>query len=354
MHFKSKHQIGREQFSKTFSSFTNHVSSGISPCYLKACKSGIFLLLLPAIAIGCSPGVLSVDYDAARASAFKISYTGSFSESTLDILTFENDWSERLDSYQRLEHFSSDSTWATSTDGDKIFFFCLNSQRDRYDWADIRSYSSLRKVVCNLENEKREAPAMTGEYRGKAGEEICDIQFIPLASKVYLESLKCDFRGTPYSGMKLTEVRAYLTNINATCGLLHDADGENIRIINAGMLNQYDVEKFQDRSLILQEIASELGRGDVGTTEGFLCYPQAGDTSRSTRLVIEGMVGNNRYYWPIEVCPEGISRNCIYVFRITIRRKGVSDPDSLIRLSDIELKLEVKPWKEKEDYQVHF
>ena len=114
-----------------------------------------------------------------------------------------------------------------------------------------------------------------------------------------------------------------------------------------------DVKMFDDSSMIVQEIAPEIGSKGKGCSKCFLCYPHRG--SNNTRLVIEGKIGGNTYYWPIEVCPEdGINRNSRYSFDITIRRKGTTDPDCLIEEAAADIDLEIKRWIEKEDYQVIF
>ena len=317
-----------------------------------AVSCGLLLSLLPVI--GCSSGVLSSATDGVKSSSVRIPHNRALSESTLDILTFEDDRYRRLDSYQRLEEVGPDTVWPASTGGDKIFFLCMNSQRDRYEWADINSYSSLRKVICDLELESLQAPVMTGECRGEAGGDIQDADMSPLVSEIYLESIRCDFSGTPYQDRKITEVKAYLTNVNASCGLIQDSSGENIRIINAGMLNPHEVKMFRNTEIIVQDIASSLGTGAASARKGFLCYPLKEDPSRNTRLVIEGKIDGETYFWPVEVCPEGISRNHKYICRMVIRRKGSTDPDCTLKAAEIDFELKVKPWKEKEEYKVRF
>ena len=115
---------------------------------------GILLTLLPAMLYGCSKNVLSKDvipFVEKSISLTKFSYFNSPSEgSTLDILTFENDTFKRLDSYKRIEKFNGSDAVAESTGGEKIFFFCLNGQRTRYEWTDIQSFNSLQKYDAIL------------------------------------------------------------------------------------------------------------------------------------------------------------------------------------------------------------
>ena len=91
----------------------------------------------------------------------------------------------------------------------------------------------------------------------------------------------------------------------------------------------------------------------------FLCYQNSpveeGPGSPYTRLVIEGKIDSETYYWPITINPDnGMERGARYSYDILIRRKGVTDPDIPIDLSNAEIKLTIKPWIEKDDYTVGF
>ena len=266
--------------------------------------------------------------------------------------------------YQRIEHFKGDSVHIGSTGGEKIFFFCMGSRMGRYSWADISSYAALKKIRCNLEEETVESPVMTGECRLKAGESGCEVAMKALTCQIVIKSLSCDFSGTPYAGEKLRSVRAYLTNVNASCSLIPTGHSGPERIINPGMLHSEDVRRFKIEDTIYADLCNELGSVPVGMPRPFLCYENIGNEnvigSPATRLVIEGSIAGMTYYWPIDInrnAPEserGVRQGCRYCFDILIRRKGSTDPDRPIGLSDNEIKLEILSWKEKEDYQVIF
>lgn len=322
----------------------------------------ISIILLPA---GCSQDVLPEMTSSETVTPIRLSGDiSSESGSTLDILSFENDRLRRLDSYQRIEHFKGDSVHIGSTGGEKIFFFCMGSRMGRYSWADISSYAALKKIRCNLEEETVESPVMTGECRFKAGESGCEVAMKALTCQIVIKSLSCDFSGTPYAGEKLHSVRAYLTNVNASCSLIPTGHSGPERIINPGMLHSEDVRRFKREDTIYAELCNELGSVPVGMPRPFLCYENIGNEnvigSPATRLVIEGSIAGMTYYWPIDInrnAPEserGVRQGCRYCFDILIRRKGSTDPDRPIGLSDNEIKLEILSWKEKEDYQVIF
>ena len=359
MHFKRRNICGRKLLIHEFSLLTNHISKIFYYCFLRAFRARISLSLLPVIASGCSSAVSpSADMLPVVISSMSSQHinSGTGTEGgTLDILVFEDDRLRRLDTYQRIEQWSGEKVYAASTGGDKLVFLCCNPQGDRYDWAKIGSYASLDKKYCNLEDEIRGRLVMTGEGRSKAGEDTLQAEVTALASEVHLKSLRCDFSGTPYSGKKITEAKAYLTYVNASCNVFGNSSGGMIRLINPGLLNMSDVKLFKDSSMIVQELAGEIDGKAKGCSESFLCYPYKGGTSISTRLVIEGKIDGKTYYWPMEVCPDGgISRNCRYSFSVNIKRKGSTDPDCLVALADADINLEIKRWAEKEEYKVGF
>ena len=277
------------------------------------------------------------------------------SGNTLDILVFNDDRLQRLDSYQRIEDFNDDSAYASSTAGDKIFFLYYGSTDDRYGWAQINSMGALSRIHCDLEDESKENPVMTGQCRCCAGEGAIEVALTPLSCMVCLTELQCDFSGTAYANSTVTDVKAYLTNVNASCSIIPGSAHSGIRLINAGMLNPDDLKGFADKSIIVQDITDRLGIDLITTDARFLCYPGHQDTGRSTRLVIEGNIDGETYYWPIEVGDaEGITRNHVYNYSILLRRKGTSDPDNIIDRRDIGVGLKVKPWEEKDDCYVKF
>lgn len=341
-------ELYRNRFSCLLSFLYRHI-----PWHTFAPVRGIFSILFLS---GCCPDVLPEADSLYRAHAsFVSAYSNPSSGSTLDIFAFENDRLRRLDSYQRIDDFSEDTAYAESTAGSKIFFFCISAGKSVYEWADMNSYSSLSKVRIDLEDETRECLTRTGECMIADGEDGKEVILKPLAAQVDIDRISCDFSGTPYSGQKLTSVRAYLTNVNGTCSLLGSASRGPERLINQGMLRENELKTFREPDLVFAELAENLGTATLQPDINFICFPNSGSDnlgSPCTRLVIEGKIDGNTYYWPINV--KGIERNCRYVFDIVIRRKGTSDPDTPIDLEECTIQYEIKPWKEKKEYGVRF
>ena len=356
MYSDNNSRTGRERFLHQFTLLINQFLLHLNIFYRSLIR--ISLPLLPAIAIGCSGGVLpeegTIGPSKSRTTLELNSIKHSSTGSTLDILVFNDDRLKRLDSYQRLEYFDSDIAYASSTGGDKIFFLYYGSCDDRYGWAQINSLGSLSKICSHLENEARDNPVMTGQCRCTAGESTTAVELTPLSCMICLTHLQCDFSGTAYANSTVTNVRAYLSNVNATCSIVPESSGSS-RLINVGMLNPEDMKGFSDKSIVMQEITDMLGIDRLKTDACFLCYPNSQGKGRNTRLVIEGQIDGETYYWPIEVGEgNGVVRNSLYSYSILLRRKGTSDPDILIDRRNIELEMKVKPWEEKDNYSVGF
>ena len=353
------------------SKFSNHYS------YMFCSKShtkplpalGIIFFIVPALFYGC----INADEDAWKShkamdgpvTKTEIPLSGLLipDGGCLDILTFNDDKLRRLDSYIRIDDFNGKDIQLTSQSGKKIVFICANSHKDRYEWADINSYSSIRSLRVNLENESRESMAMTGECRITAGKVSPAVSLKPIASEILISSIGCDFSGLPYEKEKIHDVKAYLINVNAETYLGNDADGHGspLRVINMGMFNPDETDRFKEPGIIMAKVADSIG-SKKNTEIRFLCYPNYVEEesfgSPFTRLVIEGRIEGHTYYWPIDINRQGgnygIRRNRRYVFDIMIKRKGTDNPDIPVRIEDIESTLHIMPWKEAQQEYMEF
>jgi hypothetical protein len=344
--------------------FTYRYSNQAGPsCSLPVLGITTILALLPAMIYGCNGpepayGTNELETD--------VSITNPFSKSIenaecIDILVFNDDALQRLDTYQRFGSGSRPVVKASSSVGEKIMTVIVNDQRDRYEWAGILSHQDMYGICGRLEYETSSNLLMVGEERIRAGKPV-SIKVERLSSEIYLKSISCNFSGKSYEGKALTDVRIYLTNVNAEAPVLHDTPYLPTRIINHGKLEMADVERFKDPESILQELSYSIGSlvQEVGIR--FRCYPNEAETegpgSPFTRLVIEGKIDGATYYWPININRgdegTGISRNCRYVYDVRITRLGHTDPDIPVETEEAEIIMEIEPWEELEEYGVRF
>lgn len=287
-------------------------------------------------------------------------------EEYLDMLVFRNDQLNYLECWQRVKYDGGGEVAVASMTGEKIIMACSGLDWTPEDWMWVSSISSLSDAWTALEKETADNPVMSGScsfHAGITSDEHPELILRRISSEVHLRSLKCDFKGKPYEGEKLSDVHVYLTNLNASCRIWNDP-GLATRIVNQGRLIAEDVERFADKSLVYQRIQEEVGANGILTDIRLRCYPnmaaEEGLGTPFTRLVIQGMLDGDVWYWPIDInrgegtSPEGIEGNNVYTYDIVLTRKGSADPDTAIRTEDAVIRMEVEKWKEKEEYPVSF
>lgn len=367
-----RHTIRRSRGQTPFKSFTFKMFTLNS---LRSCCSSshpsvlgkTLLSLLPALSYGCTAEGLVPSAGTAECKAL-IRMTERMSKdrfSTMDIFVFKDDDLRILDCYQRVEEPEDWNGIVCSSSGNRIISICANSRMAADEWPWIRSRGSLEKLTASLELERRDNPYMSGEVRVTAREGrpvSADLPLRPLASEIYLRSVSCDFTGKPYDGEEITDVKVYLTNINAECGMLEDGDISPRRIINQGRLCKEDLELFEDPGLVCQELGCNIGKAWLRPEIRLWCYasnaPEASIGTPFSRLVIEGKISGQTYYWPVSINREegnnGIDRNRQYIYDIRITRKGSTDPDIPVEAEDMEITFKTAIWKEKENCIVGF
>lgn len=284
----------------------------------------------------------------------------------LDMLVFRNDRLQYLECWQKIPFSGNGNVTVASTTGEKVLMACCGLESTPEDWMWVASISSLADAWSALEKESGDSPVMSGScsfHAGSSMDEGPELTLRRISGEIHLQSLKCNFKGKPYEGEKLSDIHVYLTNVNASCRIWNDP-GTATRIINQGRLVKEDVERFEDQCLVYQRIEGDVGAEGIKTGIRLRCYPnlseEEGPGTPFTRLVIQGELDGEVWYWPIDVnrgegCPpEGIEGNCVYTFDIELTRKGSADPDTAISTESAKITMEVEKWEEKEEYSVVF
>lgn len=315
-------------------------------------------LIVPALFFSC----INIEKDSNHINGNKVTtviktkVNASDKIETLDAFIFEE--SGRLDCYQRIASPGSLCEIASGS-GSKQILLVANSKYEKFDWAKVRNFSTMSDIYMELENEKHDSPVMTSLLHITAGEQI-NIDLLPLRSEVRLNTLKCDFSDEAYCNEQLTEVKIYLTNVNANCSLVPDERSNSARFINIGMLDTGHLYKFSEQNMITQNLDIEIGNITTQIHKSLFCYAnhptEESIGSPMTKLVIEGKIGGDTYYYPIKINPQGggIARGCRYCFDIILTRAGVTDPDGELNEEDIEIIMEIEKWEEKKEYSVTF
>ena len=287
--------------------------------------------------------------------------SGNFLEThPLDVFIFNTDGPRHLDTYQHLESTSFGAVHLRSQSGEKNVFICSDGQRSRYDWAEINSKEGLDEVYIELRNERRNHLCSTGQVTVTAGDETTyPVLMRRMACEILLESIRCDFTGKTYEGKNISDVNIYLININGTCSITADGDIVPMSIMNAGRADLDEISTFKEPDLVYQSLDTDIGSEVSYVGMSFICYPNSsvreGPGTPFTRLVIEGKIDEETFWWPIEINRKkgaenpGIHRNCSYILNITITGKGASDPAETIERESVEILMETRQWKEKDE-----
>ena len=177
-----------------------------------------------------------------------------------------------------------------------------------------------------------------------------------------LRSLGCNFKGKGYENEALKNIKVYLTNVNAEYPLFPNEAYMSRRLVNRGGLDMRDLSLFKEQESIMQKLEYDISNASVNTDIRLRCYPNEAEEeavgTAFTRLVVEGEIAGEIYYWPVNINRtdggRGISRNCRYIYDIIITGLGNKDPDIPIETGFAEINMKVDPWEEKEDYGLHF
>ena len=277
--------------------------------------------------------------DVLVASAYptKAAYAGYEDIVRLDVFVFDDDELRRLDSYCSFDRPESPYLNVNSSAGDKLVVILANCLGHSFTADEFRSYDSLGEVVWLLEDEDPARPVMSGECQISAGAAgYTPLQLTPLLADICLDHLKVDFSGRGYRSRTLENCRVFLTNLSGSCEVLR-RDGFRItELENAGAQDPAYISRMKHPEMVSRSVTP-----GYWAPVDLHCYPNDsaddGPGSPHTRMVVQGDIDGETYYYPIDINqdgfgyasgPHGISRNVKYSYGLLITRKGSTDPDT--------------------------
>jgi len=261
--------------------------------------------------------------------------SGAPSLKNLDLFFFDDDSLARLDSYQRFDAPGGTVFEGVSRTGPKRLVITANYGADRFSWSDIQTLWTLDGRIADLRDEDPLYPVMSAETVLR-GQSDLKIPLDPLVSELRLRTLSCDFSGRPYAGARLENVRVYPVNVHDRCRLLS-------RMPESSWAN------FGAATEAIPPVPIEGSVGSEPLSAGctFLCY--ANDIVEETplhpftRLVIEGSLLGNTYYYPISI--PSLKGGERHVFDVVLTRLGTSDPDLPASPEMYRLVPDIVPWE---------
>ena len=285
--------------------------------------------------------------------AIEVKAPGDVSYSSMDLFFFDDTSPYALDSYERTKYTYRYT--ATSTAGVKNIVALSGVKGDLYRWAGIRNFKDLKDTQMPLSGEDPENPVMRGTARINTRlQSSIKIDMRPLLAKVTLNNLTISFSDPGLKGRSLDSVRVYLTNVSATCSPLHTNSDRPTRYLCSGGFSPADTAGVGD--MIYYEYKHILWSGTTHIGKTFYCYPnfpeKEGAGTPRTRLVVEGRLDGETWYYPIDIGGKdnpGICCGDYYVMDVVITRLGSQDPDIPISEGTAAVRTWVKDWDEREN-----
>ena len=245
----------------------------------------------------------------------------------LDIFIFNAD-NGVLDSWQTHSGHISTGVTAQSGHGPRIIAAIANMETSPEILASIRSYDDLKNIEAELANDSPEYPIMSGTASYESGSDReCTITLTPVLCEISL-SLKCRFGGE-WKGAEMKDVQVFLTGVSGRTALTAGSPSLPTEILNIGGLSEFDLQRLAVPRMLCVPL------GDIKSTDGssrvyasLYAYPNNTKTeslgSPFTRIVIEGKVNGEVWYYPIPL--KDLQRNTYYSIDITITQAGSKEP----------------------------
>ena len=313
----------------------------------------INLILLCCLLPACSKDPTGVGESQAAGSSTHTRVSLKSSSQTppagLDIFVFKDGAVKSLDSYSKVHLGGGSSVNVVSGGGDRIVAMIGGAHLKAEQIVSVRCYEDLESLYVSLEDEVSGSPVISGETVICAGQEgPWNIVLEPLLSKVEVLGLSVKLKGA-YAGKSLSNVQAYLTNVNATCQPLRRDGFRPVEIVNNGRLRESDLERLSSPHLVrrMPVISRQMDGETTYETFNLYCYPndvaQESSGSPFTRLVIQGDIDGKTYYYPVPINRpgfgyiagrEGVCRNVNYVMNIHITGPGSLSPSEDIHDSN--------------------
>lgn len=318
-------------------------------------------------------GKIYITFDVSGGEFTKAVYSGedALSDSkdktinTLDILVFNGEASAGdnipLDMVTRMTQAqisNASSVSITTTSGNKTIYAIANSHNTV--WTSVKTLGDLKLMQADLLQEGLEDFIMVGNAEGNiAMNTPVNISLSRLISRIELESIAVSFSNTHNSGKTLSNVKAYLINVNRYRKM---ADGGAVTggaILNNGRYVATDCAGAGIEGMMYDgNIGTIPDGGSINVPHVFHCFENTISsetaTDKFTRLVIEGTIGNTPYYYPISINREdfgyvpnstkGVARNCWYKMNVTILRDGTTDPDVILDKGSVAVTITPCDW----------
>ncbi len=256
----------------------------------------------------------------------------------------ENDG--ELDGYRKYSGAalnSVDKLEVKATLGRKMIYVLANSHFNGMEGLMTRSDFEAKTADLFVEN-TRNFMMIGGTEETLQLATSVSITIRRMISRVSLKAIRTSFDGTPYEGCSLTNVKAYLTNVQGE-KMLIDGSGKDLKLLNYKKYKPEDCQGAAMEGILCDDIAETLDK-EYTTSHYFYCYEndlsEETETDRFTRLVVEAQLKGKTYYYPVAI--PNLKRNSCYSVEMNIQRPGALDPDSEVETGTLDINVDMENW----------
>ena len=262
-----------------------------------------------------------------------------------------------LDTYCKFtgDEVSSTSNMAIqTTTGDKIIYAVANAHRA--NWKDVNTRQKFEEQTANLADENSKNFLMVGSTEATLSiTSVVSFSIRRFVARVGINSIRTDFAGGPYEGMELTDVKAYLINVQGAKHI-YNGVGKNLLVLNKGKLVEEDAASCTMAGAIYDNFTAPVTDAGYTTPHYFYCYENTAvretEEDKFTRLIIEGKLNGMTYYYPIVI--KNIMRNNCYSVDIKIKRPGSLDPGTDVYKGSMNTTISIVDWNVHDSSEIEF
>ena len=215
--------------------------------------------------------------------------------------------------------------------------------------AEVTDYETLTAKKTSLSDNQADAFVMTGSTTvdiRSSQPDMITVQVSRKVAKIELASLEVDIDMPQYSSKSFKVSSVYLINVPAEMPYLEYATA-------SVWYNKMGYTDANDNTLIYDDMDDFEVTADTPYTarNTFYCYANhtltdtfsSTWTPRSTRLVVEAMLGDTKYYYPVTL-PK-INQNKKYEVNLKITRPGSLTPDTIVEKFTADFEVYIKDWQ---------
>lgn len=241
-----------------------------------------------------------------------------------------------------------------TTTGKKMIYAVANSHKS--SWKGINTRKLFEEQTARLADDDVKNFIMVGGTTAQLQlATTVSFSIKRMVARVKLNSVKTAFAGGPYEGMSLTDVKAYLINVQAS-KLIYNGKGDNYEVLNSGRYVEGDANGCTMQGMLYDDVTSSVTDAGYSIPHYFYCYENALESeaagSKFTRMVVEGKLNGTTYFYPVIL--KGVARNSCYSVDITIKRPGSTDPGKDVEKGSLMATVTVEDWKVEGDNKVEF